>query len=980
MNPGGGGRPAATGEEPRIRLAVHFALRDGATDVLPENLEVVGKRYRLNGASVEKEVALPNGNHLVVFGINTLEEFAGLAEGLAGGLGFFTSGIPLDAAPGDVLAVVSKKRKHRFFLDRDDVVARTGEDLHWQKGVGTYLVVDFDPDWCPHDLTGVDVDERLVRMFRHALQIGGLPDDAQPHILTYESSSSSFLRADTGKRLDKGGRHGIVLVRDAADLPRFRDAVQAYLTHVEGACYGAVSKSGSFLKRGIVDPAAIQPQQPTFIALPWLGEGLAPAREYRVHEGAVEVLDTSLLPSPTPQAVQQATLFWKSERARLHPDLTAVSAAWEIEYAQELRRSHPDATEARLRETARARRHGHLYVGDVVTLNGQQVEVRELLTDPAKYDGWTGPDPVEPEYHGGAQKAKFFANLGSTPTIYSQAHGGVTYRLWHSVESLGWIVADMDKTALREALPRLIALVRPRDGAEMGGMLKELARAVGYTKKDLEETYKLLLRRNMNDENLLEDVGSAGGIVDDAFLHACEITARHTLELYGSELWRYDGKVWARLPDQVVKRWGQEIAARDGFNELMQGSLSAHVDQVLQNVRTLSVPRGRSTLGQPPRPVLNLRNGELHFGADGTKELRPHAAASGLTFLLDADYDATARAPLFERTLVEMLMPAAAAWDALAGPEKAQVTREAEEGAGHLAEVLAYICVPDRWLKVWFLFYGGGNNGKTMLGRLVTAILGDAAVEACQFNDIAGNAHGTARLIGKALFLDDDLKVGISLDDSFLKTFSEGKLFSANLKHRDSVTAYNRTATMLLSNNWPKLADLSEGTQLRISAAKFSRRFWKPSEIDDPGIGAEERELRRRDSADPHRLEQIMAELPGVVNVLADAYSRLVVRGDFAPPARFRAAKEEMLARANPLTMFLAEKTRRDSKGRIPRSEFQQDFSAWCQLQEFGGGYHPSAQKVREQMESLGFGVTVKDGHEQYAGLAWIDPRSPRKY
>ena len=979
-----------TVDPPVIRLAVHIALRDGADDASPENLLEVGKRYKLNGNGVEKEMALPNGNVLAVYGINTLDEFTALAESLSGGLGFITSGVPLEADIGDARIVVSKKRKaRRAFIDRADVVTRSGADLHWIAGTGTYLPVDFDPDWCPHDLEGVDVADSLVQKVRAALTLGGLPDDAQPHILTYESSSSSFTRTDTGERVDKGGRHAIILVRDAADLPRFRDALLCYLTQIENACYGAVSKAGSFLKRGILDPMAIQPQQPTFIATPALGAGLVPSRTYRRHEGAVETMDTALLPSPTEQMKQREELFWKAERVRLKGDLAAQAEAWEGEYVKTLRTRHPDAPEAQLRQMARSRRRGHLYVGDVVTLNEQEVEVADLLADPAKHDGRLGPDPVEPDYHDGAQKAKFYANVGNgTPTIYSQAHGGVRYRLWHTAESLTAIIEGMDQAALRKALPTLMPLFRPLNLAEVGGLLKDIAKKTGYTKKDLNESYGAIIARSMTDEDLLETAeaerygGEVGGIDDDAFACACEITGQHTLELFGSDLWRYDGKVWARLNDQIVKRWAQEIAARDRYHEQFQGALSAHVEQVLQNVRTLSVPRGTPTLGKPPQPVLNLRNGELHFLPDGAVELRKHSAASGLTFQLDTDYDPQAEAPLLAQTLTEMMLPPAEARDALSGPERARATCEAEEGARHLIEVLAYICVPVRWLKVWFLFYGPGNNGKTMLGRLVSAILGDAAVEACQFEDIAGSQHGTARLINKALFIDDDLKVGISLNDSFLKTFSEGKLFSADPKFKDSVTAYNRSVTMLLSNNWPKLADLSEGTQLRISAAKFTRRFWKPSEIADPTIGEEERALRRRDAADPHRLEQIMQQLPGVVNVLAAAYSRLVARADFDPPESVRAAKEEMLSRANPLTMFLSQRTVRSMKGRAKRSEFHGAFEGWCIEQHIGGNYVPTPHKIREQMESLGFRVVTVKGEEHYAGLDWTEAARPqlRKY
>jgi len=92
-------------------------------------------------------------------------------------------------------------------------------------------------------------------------------DISELQILAYPSSSSGFIRTSDNHSYDKGGRHLIFLVKDAGDLERFKKALFVYLTLV-GSSYGAVSNAGHFLKRGVMDRAAVSPTQPTFAGIP----------------------------------------------------------------------------------------------------------------------------------------------------------------------------------------------------------------------------------------------------------------------------------------------------------------------------------------------------------------------------------------------------------------------------------------------------------------------------------------------------------------------------------------------------------------------------------------------------------------------------------------------------------------------------------------------------------------------------------------
>ena len=66
------------------------------------------------------------------------------------------------------------------------------------------------------------------------------------------------------------------------------------------------------------------------------------------------------------------------------------------------------------------------------------------------------------------------------------------------------------------------------------------------------------------------------------------------------------------------------------------------------------------------------------------------------------------------------------------------------------------------------------------------------------------NDFGMERLIGKIMIIDDDLITGTKIPDGFVKKVSESKLISANRKNKTDFTFKNRSALLLLTNNYPR--------------------------------------------------------------------------------------------------------------------------------------------------------------------------------
>jgi putative DNA primase/helicase len=272
-----------------------------------------------------------------------------------------------------------------------------------------------------------------------------------------------------------------------------------------------------------------------------------------------------------------------------------------------------------------------------------------------------------------------------------------------------------------------------------------------------------------------------------------------------------------------------------------------------------------------PLPIINCANGELWLTPDGAVELRSHQPGSFLRHCLEVVYDPAARCPEYDRALRGIFSAA----------------KKPEALIRHWHELVGYIMQPRRHLPMIPILFGRGDNGKTRLMHTVMQLLGPALVHAQRIEDLDKSRFAMGSLCGKLLFVDDDVRAGARLPDGILKTISEAKEVTGELKFGPAFNFTVRAVPVLLCNNIPPLADLSHGMRRRLMVIPFDRIF---TEMDK----------------DPELFDRILAsELPGVLNRALEGYRRLVVRGSFKLPVAVKKATARWLQRANPLPAFI---------------------------------------------------------------------------
>lgn len=382
------------------------------------------------------------------------------------------------------------------------------------------------------------------------------------------------------------------------------------------------------------------------------------------------------------------------------------------------------------------------------------------------------------------------------------------------------------------------------------------------------------------------------------------------------QYWHYDGKLWSAMSPQGIRH--RALPLIKGFSG-QKTNTATLLSQIEAIIRAYAAKDGdplgfRST----PHPVINCKNGEVWLAQDGSPELRPHSANSYLRHCLNVDYSPRAKAPLFDQALVDIFAKS---------PEPLEM-------AHFWNEIMGYVIQPDRRIASIFIFSGDGNNGKTTLVGTLVKLLGEELVASMRVQDLDRNQFSTANLLGKLLFLDDDVKKGTRLPDGDLKRISEAKVITGERKFGAAFNFTVRAVPMLLCNAPPSLADLTHGMRRRLIVLPFERTF-----TDD--------EVKRTP------FPAILAnEMSGVLNRAIEGYQRVVRRGhQFGPPKSVQDAKSAWLISANPVPAFLDEKC--EKAGQCQVRVLYAAFQSWSTDM----GYTLSQQQAnfRRSVENLGF-------------------------
>jgi P4 family phage/plasmid primase-like protien len=458
-------------------------------------------------------------------------------------------------------------------------------------------------------------------------------------------------------------------------------------------------------------------------------------------------------------------------------------------------------------------------------------------------------------------------------------------------------------------------MLSPNQRVEIAVWLKDQYNTIfppgGWDKKSVLDTFK-------NKRALL------AGATTTAPIDKMEELARYVYdEAFGAgakvrrvarKFWKYDAGLWYPVEDETIQGIIQDVVVKlrkadPGTQPLLQaaiGDKESHIaaKSILEFLRAAKAYESDAVGGRDPMmmmrtyalPVVNCKNCTIRFDANGKMTIHAHDPDDFFTSQLDVEYDPSAKCP---------------EWDEFVEHVFSNEPLHADQMVRHLEEFGGYVIQYSRWLKIWSLFYGNTNTGKSTFQTVLTNMLGNTSVLARAADSDSWGGFGLNDLQGKLLIVDDDMKRSITLDDGLLKKFSEDRVITADVKFASANTFVSRAFFMINSNHWPRVRDITEAMRNRAFVMPFAFDFLAA------GIASDQKRLR------------MYNELPGILNRFLKGISRLRARGHFDYPEPCSAARDVWMSRANPVSHFVSECMERTKVGAVKRSAVYAAYGEW---------------------------------------------------
>lgn len=247
-----------------------------------------------------------------------------------------------------------------------------------------------------------------------------------------------------------------------------------------------------------------------------------------------------------------------------------------------------------------------------------------------------------------------------------------------------------------------------------------------------------------------------------------------------------------------------------------------------------------------------------------------------------------------------------------------------------------YCLTGDVGEQVMVLFHGKGANGKSTLLSTVSHVFGDYAVtlpiQSFLHDDRRGGGDATpdlARLPGARLVMASEPERGSRLSEAVVKTVTGGEKVVAR-RLFEGQFEFDPTFKLILSaNEKPRITGQDEGIWRRVILVPFDA--WFP-----------------RERRDPHLVDKLRAEAPGILNRFVEGFVDWRAGGLVVPPA-VSAATEQYRAESDPVGEFVRACIKRVEHASIQARLVYDVYCAWC---------HENAV---DELRSNGFGRRLSD-------------------
>jgi P4 family phage/plasmid primase-like protien len=232
-----------------------------------------------------------------------------------------------------------------------------------------------------------------------------------------------------------------------------------------------------------------------------------------------------------------------------------------------------------------------------------------------------------------------------------------------------------------------------------------------------------------------------------------------------------------------------------------------------------------------------------------------------------------------------------------------------------IQEFMGYTLLPDSRYQKFLIMVGPGSNGKGVLQLLWIRMLGESNVAHVGLDQL-GNRFSLWPLVGKMANVCGDLNEIDRVSEGILKRLTGGDPLTVDRKNQSLLTLAPTIKLVFATNTLPKFQDKSRGVWRRLMVAPF--------DVTIPD-----------DKVNEQLVEELSAELPGILNFALAGLRRLLQNRGFTRCAVCNSARDEHQLDCDPFSQYVDEcvqlpKSDKDQVRRISTDEQYRDYAEWC--------------------------------------------------
>ena len=394
------------------------------------------------------------------------------------------------------------------------------------------------------------------------------------------------------------------------------------------------------------------------------------------------------------------------------------------------------------------------------------------------------------------------------------------------------------------------------------------------------------------------------------------------------DFYRWSGSWWTLMDDEEVKGrvypWLENMRVKERGKAVpikATRTLVGDVLAALAGVRQL--PNSKETPfwidprddDLPTSDLMPFRNGVLNLRSFQLQ--RPDSRLFALHGV-DCDYDPNATSPRWHSFML----------DAFPDDPASILCIE---------EILGYCLTSDTSQQKAFAFIGEKRSGKGTIARIARAAVGPSRYANPKLSDFS-ESFGMENLVGKSLAVIADARgtghanPHAAVENILSITGEDGH--SINRKYKTRWNGILQTRLVLSANTVPKLKDPAGTIVTRFIVIEFRQSFF----------GRE----------NPALTSELLAELPGIINIWLEGLKRLRVRGHFEQPESGQDLLDLMDENTGPVKRFVEEMCVVGPEYEIHKGIFNTELNIWLKDR---GHYAMSEETIATDLYALHRGI-----------------------